>query len=153
MHRITADASGARPALATPALRMAELALFTTYLNLGGHASAIYGKVGLAIGCFSFRRERPLLLSASVRDAFCGARYRRLPDRCRAFWAVGHCALCRTDRRGLPRRLHRCHHVETSVPRPKVMDWCASAGGTVSPWMSYSMIGFDCRSLLRSTAV
>ena len=53
-----------------PPPRAAGLALFTTYLNWGFHAWAIYGMVGLVIAYFGFRRDRPLLLSAPVRDSF-----------------------------------------------------------------------------------
>lgn len=48
----------------------AGLALFVTYLNWGFHAWAIYGLVGLVIGYFAFRRNRPLLLSAPLLDVF-----------------------------------------------------------------------------------
>lgn len=54
MHRITADASGARPALATPALRMAELALFTTYLNLGAMPRRSTGRLALPLAVSAF---------------------------------------------------------------------------------------------------
>lgn len=45
-------------------------ALFVTYLNWGFHAWAIYGVVGLVIAYFAFRRQKSLLLSAPLSDAF-----------------------------------------------------------------------------------
>ncbi|GMG83980.1 BCCT family transporter [Paralimibaculum aggregatum] len=60
-----------------PPSRAAGMALFVTYLNWGFHAWAIYGMVGLVIAYFGFRRGRPLLLSAPVRDSFGEARWTR----------------------------------------------------------------------------
>ena len=47
----------------------AQYALFSTYLNRGFHAWAIYGVVGLVIAYFAFRRGRPLLLSSPLLEA------------------------------------------------------------------------------------
>lgn len=60
-----------------PTSRAAGMALFVTYLNWGIHAWAIYGMVGLVIAYFGFRRNRPLLLSAPVRDVFGNAGWTR----------------------------------------------------------------------------
>lgn len=60
-----------------PPARAASLSLFFTYLNWGFHAWAIYGMVGLVIAYFGFRCDRPLLLSAPVRESFGEARWTR----------------------------------------------------------------------------